>query len=796
MDSLTATDLRAVGEFRLLARLGSGGMGQVFLGSSLAGRMVAVKVIHAELSRDPEFVRRFRHEVEAAQKVSGWYTAPVIAAGVDDNPPWLATAFVPGPSLEDIVARHGPLPGPAVWRLAAGLAEALRAIHGTGLVHRDLKPANVLLAIDGPRVIDFGISRAVTAETRLTATGAVIGTLSYMSPEQVQAQETGPGSDTFSLGSVLAFAASGAGPFSVAPGAPSAAVMFRIVHAEPDLAAVPAEVRGLIEACLAKDPRERPDLGRVAAYATAAAERLGLSPAAFWPHDVAGVIQAQQAALAGQIESLQTARGTRAEGGWGAPAGAGGRHSPRHQAPAPSPGSPSSGSPSPGSPSSGSPSPGSTAARPTAAPGFATDPGAGNGGSTFGGQAVPWPANTRREVSRRGLLIGAGVGGVAVIGGVVGWALNSGSATPTSSTAGNPPTGGVPTGGVPTQAAQTLGQEMQKYYGDGTRRAAAWKFATGNAITANPGAGGGLVCVGSTDNNLYAVNAADGRRAWSYQSGAVTAAPEVVGGVVCLSTSRGHFYALRVADGTRAWDVDTGVPAIYKPTWAVDGGNVILAQEVVPAQSYNAATGAKGVSFSTQEPYLMALTAANGILYALDATGVFYAFRTATGAEIWHGKLLSADEQPGTGLTVDGDAIYLGTVSGTLYAVSAATGHVRWTYHPGNAIESSLAVDGGMVYLKDGNGSVHAVDTASGKKTWSRPSVPTGLWGVTVAGGRVYYSTDLAVQALDAKTGMPVLAFTPLGTASGTATFLSTPAVANGKVFVGSSDDSLYAFQA
>ena len=124
MDSLTATDLRTVGEFRLLARLGSGGMGQVFLGSSLAGRIVAVKVIHAELGRDAEFVRRFRHEVAAAQKVSGWYTAPVVAAGVDDNPPWLATAFVPGPSLDDLVRRHGPLPVAAVWRLAAGLAGA------------------------------------------------------------------------------------------------------------------------------------------------------------------------------------------------------------------------------------------------------------------------------------------------------------------------------------------------------------------------------------------------------------------------------------------------------------------------------------------------------------------------------------------------------------------------------------------------------------------------------------------------------------------------------------------------
>ena len=151
MESLTAADPRTVGEFRLRARLGSGGMGRVYLASSPAGRIVAVKVIHAELARDEAFIRRFRSEVNAAQRVSGLYTAPVVAAGVDDMPPWLATAFVPGPSLEDIVSRYGPLPVPALWRLAGGLAEALRAIHATGLVHRDLKPANVLLASVGPR---------------------------------------------------------------------------------------------------------------------------------------------------------------------------------------------------------------------------------------------------------------------------------------------------------------------------------------------------------------------------------------------------------------------------------------------------------------------------------------------------------------------------------------------------------------------------------------------------------------------------------------------------------------------
>jgi len=767
---LTATDLRAVGEFRLLARLGSGGMGQVFLASSLAGRIVAVKVIHAELCRDAEFVRRFRHEVEAAQKVSGWYTAPVVAAGVDDNPPWLATAFVSGPPLDDIVARHGPLPVAAVWRLAAGLAEALRAIHGTGLIHRDLKPANVLLALDGPRVIDFGISRAI-ADTRLTATGAIIGTLSYMSPEQVQAQPTGPESDTFSLGSVLAFAAAGAATFSGPPGAPQASVMYWIVHGEPELGAVPAEVRGLIEACLAKDPQQRPDLGRVAAYSTAAAERLGLSPAAFWPNEVAGVIQAQQAALAAQIEALRVAPSTQLDGAWagsgrgpmppgqavpqatGASA-AGGRHSARHSTMVPGP-----------------------------AP--ATAPGIGNGGTTLGGQAVPWQGSTARGTSRRGLLIGAGVGGIAVVGGAVGWALSSRS-TPTQ-------TAGL---GLPTGQSLSTQPAMQKYYGAGARKTAAWKFPTGNAIQANPGAGNGVVYVGSTDNNVYAVNIANGRQAWTYQAGTVTADPEVVGDIVCLSTNEGHFSALHVAKGTVAWELDTKMPATYRRTWAVNGGSVILARELAAMQAYDAATGTKGVSFQTQEPYVMALKANGGVLYALDATGIIYAFTAATGSELWHKPLLSGDNQPGTGLTVDGDSIYLGTTSGTVYSIATASGQIRWTYHSGTGTESNLAAANGMVYLKDNNGNVQAVSAANGKKVWSYAAVATGFAGLAEAAGRIYYSTALAIQALDAKTGAPVWAFTPSGAASGSADFLSTPVVANGLVLVGSSDDNLYAIQA
>ena len=293
MEPLAADDPQQVGGYRLHARLGAGGMGQVFLGFSPAGRAVAVKIVHRQFARDPEFVRRFRREVEAARVVSGAFTAPVVAAGPGDDPPWLATVFVPGPSLAEVIARTGPLPEPAVWRLAGGLVEALQAVHAGGLVHRDLKPANVLLAADGPRLIDFGISRALEGAA-MSATSLIVGTPAFMSPEQAEGLRVGPASDVFALGSVIAFAATGAAPFGAGPSSPIV-VAYRVVNAQPDLSHVPASLTNLVSACLTKDPAGRPQLAQLMdAIRDGSAPYQAGWPGSYWPEPVAGMVSSRQ----------------------------------------------------------------------------------------------------------------------------------------------------------------------------------------------------------------------------------------------------------------------------------------------------------------------------------------------------------------------------------------------------------------------------------------------------------------------------------------------------------------------
>ena len=247
---LTSEDPAEVAGYRLRARLGAGGMGRVYLAFTPGGRPVALKVVRPEFGDDADFRHRFRQEIAAARRVHGLYTAQVLDADPDATPPWLVTAYVPGPSLQETVTSHGPMPPGTVLLLIAGVAEALQAIHHAGVVHRDLKPSNVLLAPDGPRVIDFGIAWAAEA-TAVTRTGIRVGSPQFMAPEQISGLAVAPAIDVFALGSLAAFAATGRPPFGEGG---MDAVLYRVLHEPPDLGGCPPPLRDLVERCLAKEP--------------------------------------------------------------------------------------------------------------------------------------------------------------------------------------------------------------------------------------------------------------------------------------------------------------------------------------------------------------------------------------------------------------------------------------------------------------------------------------------------------------------------------------------------------------
>ncbi|WP_189882274.1 serine/threonine-protein kinase [Streptomyces xantholiticus] len=288
-------DPKHVAGYKIAARLGAGGMGKVYLSYTPGGRAVAIKVIRPDFGQDAEFRRRFAQEVQAAQRVQGLFTAPVIDADADAEQPWLATAYVPGPSLADAVAQHGKLPVDTVLLLVAGIAEALQIIHGAGIVHRDLKPANVLLAADGPRVIDFGIARAADA-TSLTSSGVTIGTPSFMAPEQAAGSHVTPATDIFALGQITAYAATGRAAFGEGT---SHGVLYRIVHEQPDLTDLPEQLRELVTRCMVKEPEGRPSVAEILSICqTANGETVLRRPEEWLPSVVAAEISTRKAAPA------------------------------------------------------------------------------------------------------------------------------------------------------------------------------------------------------------------------------------------------------------------------------------------------------------------------------------------------------------------------------------------------------------------------------------------------------------------------------------------------------------------
>ncbi|MEU3253262.1 serine/threonine-protein kinase [Streptomyces sp. NPDC006997] len=323
MEKLGPGEPERIGAYRLLARLGAGGMGQVYLARSDRGRTVAVKLVRRELAAQEEFRARFRREVRAARRVGGAWTAPVLDADTEAAVPWVATGYVAGPSLEQVVSRdHGPLPERSVRILAAGLAQALTDIHAAGIVHRDLKPSNVLITIDGPRVIDFGIARALETVTDggLTRTGALVGSPGFMAPEQVRGDRLTPACDVFCLGSVLAYAVTGLLPFG---GADSGvhALMFRIAQGDPDLGTVPGGLLELVEDCLRKDPAARPSLAEILER-TGAEDTLadGRSREPWLP----GALVAQLGRHAVRLLETEAPEGRGGSGGPGGPAGVSG----------------------------------------------------------------------------------------------------------------------------------------------------------------------------------------------------------------------------------------------------------------------------------------------------------------------------------------------------------------------------------------------------------------------------------------------------------------------------------------
>ncbi|WP_234425718.1 protein kinase domain-containing protein [Streptomyces kebangsaanensis] len=521
-------DPRQVGRFRIVSRLGAGGMGQVFLARSRGGRPVAVKVVRPELAQDGEFRRRFAREVAAARRVNGAFTAGVVDADPDGSPAWLATVYVPGVSLGEAIAAHGPWPAQSVLALGAGLAEALEAIHAAGVVHRDLKPSNVLLAPDGPRVIDFGISVASEA-SMLTHTGMTIGTPGFMSPEQLTGRPIGPASDVFALGAVLAYTATGTGPFGT--GTPHA-LHYRAVHEQPDIDALPAELREVVAACLAKLPDQRPTVAALLDRLTAAGSTGGESEAD------AATLLTEPSWMPDPVTQLVQENATTAL--------------PRTPPPAMPP-----------------------------APPAATWPGAGvSVASTL--PETPQPAFSAAPAT-------PGVHQAPRTGGQPALDVPSPSVPAPQSADPTPPPHGQFPGPKPlmsrrralfslTGTALAAGTALTtwKILDNSSSTEQRWAFRTGGIVDSSPVVAGGVVYVGSSDYNLYAVDAATGKRHWAFptSNAVMYSSPAVADGTVYVGSRNHNLYAVDAATGKQRWAFPTDGEVYSSPV--VAGGVVYV----------------------------------------------------------------------------------------------------------------------------------------------------------------------------------------------------------------------------
>ncbi|MFD5964629.1 PQQ-binding-like beta-propeller repeat protein [Streptomyces sp. NPDC060311] len=729
METLQSDDPQELGSYRLLRRLGAGGMGRVYLARSPGGRTVAVKVVRPDLAADHDFRERFRHEVEIAKAVSGRFTAPVVDADPDAPLPWLATSYVLGPDLTDVVGAHGALPERTVRALAAGLAAALQDIHAAGLMHRDLKPSNVLLAADGPRLIDFGIARAVDG-SRMTQTGVVVGSPGYMSPEQAVGKDVGVAGDVFSLGSVLAFAATGRGAFG--DGTTShAGLLYQVVHGEADLTGVPPSLLGLVRACLMKDPTQRPAPGEI--VTALAGQGIDAALHDWLPSAVASTIATHAAGIL-DLEAPETQRTVpqsqeRATTGFG-------------PAPTMLDGSPSTGTTGHGTPPGGAPVP----AYGTPLPGTVR----------LGEAPESAPARSRRRVL--GMAVG-GAAAVAVVGGGVAWALTSGDGSDEA------------TGASGGHAAAEPVEENFTTPPAGVAPQPLWHESAGEDST-SPRVPllthEGLLLV--SGDPLVAYDVRTGKARWT-KAGICRPGAQLLfhDGKVFLADGdyEGALVAYDVKTGEEAWRSRLGKQLSVEDTIAIDDKNVYVTAtdhgQAKSATEYRTAVAA--VSHTTgktawvehrdwgTKDYDVQGTASGKYLVYADSNLNLTVRDTATGGQVWTRKI--GDEwswQP----TVANGLVFL--PGDELKAVDVEKGTTVWTLDPaGRRGFGNPTVADGVLYVSDHDDGVWAVNVKTGKRNWLCDELDVdGPESFRRVGSTLYGATgsvDGGIVALETRTG-------------------------------------------
>lgn len=768
---LERSDPRQVGPYSILGRLGAGGMGRVYLARSPGGRAVAVKTIRPEFTDDPEFRQRFAREAAAARAVSGAFTAAVVDADPYGDPPWLATVHVAGISLDATIARHGPLPESSVLALGAGLSEALQAIHVAGLVHRDLKPSNVLLAPDGPKVIDFGIAISAGSSS-LTRSGVVVGTPAFMSPEQLTGGRAGAPADVFALGSVLVFAACGEGPFSSSP---AAGIGFGVVHDEPDLSAVPEGLRPLLARCLEKDPARRPTVAELLAEF---AHRVLPSSAAYGQYGKGTVtlalhggawLPAPVAASVRRAEEAGTGRQVSPTGPRPATAGAVGAGVAVDPRLPQEPSGQTAGTPEalrtptvaspegprysdPGAPGpvplSGPPTWTDARLRPQPSPGPS-----GSGPLPAGGGDRDPGTPTRRRV----LIALTGAGAVAALG-AGSYLLGLGDRDDPDKSTGNDPLNdpaAAPTPGKRRWTYSTAGpvapallaagglvyagsKDGNMYALDAETGKPRWAFGTGNGVYTCPAVAGGLAYFGSADYQLYAVDVKTGDQRWQFSAGGeINSSPVVAGGVVYAGSDDGRLYAVGARSGGRKWAF--AAEGRIRSSPVVAWGKVFVGSEDSRLYGIDAATGERAWAFDTDGDVKSSPAIADRVVYAGSYDGNLYAVNCDTGERLW---TFATRGGVGSSPVVSDGVVYVGSDDGNLYAVDALTGKERWKFTIGAIVYSSPTVLGDAVYVGSKNGNLYAVQKATGKQRWRYRTGADIRSSPAASGGTVYVGND------------------------------------------------------